>query len=721
MKRFLGTALIMILCFMAIIVGTPLVADAAVVVVETISEGEVWHNSWSAEVEFSTLRLEVEETGLYDITITDHIQTGAFDVVVTDVDTQEYIWSIYEEARSDISQKIFLQKDRTYELSCSCYAYDPNGDLQASDAEMSIVFYKNTEELAQLPNCPVSTSSLMAQFTDTDEHLWVKFKTSEEGDYSFNFTNLHAVVSVYDINKGEKVYSWCDTEYYDTNDYYDWVVRNALIFHLEENTEYYLYIDSYSAATSKLSMTKCDKTVREIVAGIPRYTFTSMWSGLGSIDRSCFYYDVIYTDGTTQMFGDYTLQEQGYILPQIEYVGETITINGESYLEAGQQPVESTYNGVTTTLYIEVESFTEVLSYMDPADEYDQRTIEYMSEFTDTQWWRIKVSNSGYYGIWRNNSDDFGTNFSYYSINILDKDNQFIPFDNDKRAWPLQAGEEYAMVFSYCYNSDCADNDITFWMQKVAELPGFESINGWIQENGKWYYYKDNVKQTGWLKSGNTYYYLNTDGSMATGWVKDSGKWYYMNTSGAMVTGWLQQGNTWYYLNSSGAMVTGKVTIGGKQHSFNSSGVWLGEVQQNGWVSESGKWYYYQGGVKVTGWQKISGVYYYFDGNGVMQTGWLKSGNTWYYLNSSGAMATGWAQVSGKWYYFAGSGAMLTGWQKINNVWYYFQSGGAMQTGWLNLNGTWYYFQSSGAMVTGSLKIGAKTYDFNSSGACLNP
>jgi len=204
-----------------------------------------------------------------------------------------------------------------------------------------------------------------------------------------------------------------------------------------------------------------------------------------------------------------------------------------------------------------------------------------------------------------------------------------------------------------------------------------QQTNGWVFEGGKWYYYKNGDKATGWLQVDKVWYYFDGNGIMQTGWQSISGAWYYFAGSGTMQTGWLQLGRVWYYLDSSGAM--------------------------------------------VTGWKLISGAYYYFNGSGVMQTGWLKSGNNWYYLYAGGKMATGWAQVSGKWYYFSGSGAMLTGWQKIGATWYYFQSGGAMQTGWLKLNGTWYYFDSSGAMATGSVVIGAKTYNFNSSGACLNP
>lgn len=44
--------------------------------------------------------------------------------------------------------------------------------------------------------------------------------------------------------------------------------------------------------------------------------------------------------------------------------------------------------------------------------------------------------------------------------------------------------------------------------------------------------------------------------------------------SGAMQTGWLKQGNSWYYLESSGKMLANtSKKIGNKTYNFNASGV----------------------------------------------------------------------------------------------------------------------------------------------------
>ena len=224
--------------------------------------------------------------------------------------------------------------------------------------------------------------------------------------------------------------------------------------------------------------------------------------------------------------------------------------------------------------------------------------------------------------------------------------------------------------------------------------------NGWVLENGKYYYYDNGTMKTGWVQSGSFWYYMNpSDGTMVTGWQSIGGKWYYFEGSGAMSTGWKSVGGVWYYFGTSGAMMTGWQEIGGKWYYFETSG-----AMASGWKQSGGKWYLFDSsGVMVTGWKQEGSVWYLFDDNGAMVTGWKSSGGKWYYFEGSGAMATGWKQLSGVWYYFGTSGAMATGWQTIGGTWYYFEGSGAMATGWKQLGGKWYYFYGSGAMASNTV------------------
>lgn len=103
------------------------------------------------------------------------------------------------------------------------------------------------------------------------------------------------------------------------------------------------------------------------------------------------------------------------------------------------------------------------------------------------------------------------------------------------------------------------------WKWCLAKEDG-TVVKGWYEDNGKWYYLKDN-------------------GTMAENeWIKDKdGRWYYLGNKGEMKTGWFQSpvSNKWYYLEPSsngykGAMYTqGTYTIDDKEQKFDSDGAWI--------------------------------------------------------------------------------------------------------------------------------------------------
>lgn len=160
------------------------------------------------------------------------------------------------------------------------------------------------------------------------------------------------------------------------------------------------------------------------------------------------------------------------------------------------------------------------------------------------------------------------------------------------------------------------------------------SKNGWLKENGAWYFYNAGKRLTNiWQGS----YYLKSDGRMAESeWVYDPSykAWYYLNENGVYVK------NTWqgsYYLKSDGKMADKE------------------------WVYDSyyGSWFYLKSGGDYVNhqWLKIDGVWYYFKSGGYMVS------NAWqgsYYLKSSGAMAVNeWVYDSyyGSWYYLKSDGS----------------------------------------------------------------
>ncbi|COD40898.1 choline binding protein CbpF [Streptococcus pneumoniae] len=282
-----------------------------------------------------------------------------------------------------------------------------------------------------------------------------------------------------------------------------------------------------------------------------------------------------------------------------------------------------------------------------------------------------------------------------------------------------------------------------------AVLADDADSEGWkfVQENGRTYYKKGDIKETDWRVIDGKTYYFDYNGEMVVGWqyIPMPVKGY---TIGPYPNGIRLEGSPmpeWYYFGQDGVLqeFVGKqvleaktATNTNKHHGeqYNSPAekrVYYFEDQRSyhtlktGWISDEGHWYYLQKdggfdsrinrltvGELAHGWVKDfpltydedklkAAPWYYLDPTtGIMQTGWKQIGNKWYYLRSSGAMATGWYQEGSTWYYLdAENGDMKTGWQYLGNKWYYLHSSGAMVTGWFQVGSKWYYAYSSGALA----------------------
>ena len=65
--------------------------------------------------------------------------------------------------------------------------------------------------------------------------------------------------------------------------------------------------------------------------------------------------------------------------------------------------------------------------------------------------------------------------------------------------------------------------------ERINQLLG-SGADGWVQEGGSWYYYKNGAAlKAQWLKDGGHWYWLGEDGAMATGWLSWQGKLYWLN------------------------------------------------------------------------------------------------------------------------------------------------------------------------------------------------
>lgn len=97
--------------------------------------------------------------------------------------------------------------------------------------------------------------------------------------------------------------------------------------------------------------------------------------------------------------------------------------------------------------------------------------------------------------------------------------------------------------------------------------------DGWLWENGKWYFYEKDVARTGWYCYHGGDYYFGADGAAVTGWVTINGQPRFFSTTGSMRTGWLETEQGTMYLQFNGAPATGTRTIDGKTYTFDEKGI----------------------------------------------------------------------------------------------------------------------------------------------------
>ncbi len=112
----------------------------------------------------------------------------------------------------------------------------------------------------------------------------------------------------------------------------------------------------------------------------------------------------------------------------------------------------------------------------------------------------------------------------------------------------------------------------------------------WVELSGAWQYQENGVVHKGWLHLGDSWYYLDpTSGKMADGWILDQGKWYFLKTDareqGKMATGWTWVDGNCYFLKENGTMASNE-SVGGYQLS--ADGQW---TEQGKAVFEKDKGY----------------------------------------------------------------------------------------------------------------------------------
>lgn len=109
--------------------------------------------------------------------------------------------------------------------------------------------------------------------------------------------------------------------------------------------------------------------------------------------------------------------------------------------------------------------------------------------------------------------------------------------------------------------------------------------------------------------------------NMKNGWLKEDGKWYFYKNNKKMKNAWAQdKAGLWYWLGEDGAMVTSKlIEWKGNQYYLNSSGV----MASAEWVkfAKGWRWFAKNGKLIKAKWIRYKNNMYYLKPDGYMQTG----------------------------------------------------------------------------------------------------
>ena len=253
------------------------------------------------------------------------------------------------------------------------------------------------------------------------------------------------------------------------------------------------------------------------------------------------------------------------------------------------------------------------------------------------------------------------------------------------------------------------------------------AAQGWVKTGNTWYFYNQNgtLARNAW--AGN--YWLGADGRMATNAWVDGGR-YYVGSNGLWVKGaqkpaaakpevkkqgWVQNGSAWnyyyqgdivrnawigsYWLGADGRMATNSWVDGGRYY-VGSNGVWdktvkkqetpKPEVKKNGWVKEGNTWYYFDNGTLARN-KWISSTYWVGADGKMATSSWVDGGR--YYVGSNGA----WVKDAKK-PEAAKPVEKKQGWVKEGNAWYFFYQGQITKNAWVGS----YWLGSDGKMATSS-------------------
>ena len=249
------------------------------------------------------------------------------------------------------------------------------------------------------------------------------------------------------------------------------------------------------------------------------------------------------------------------------------------------------------------------------------------------------------------------------------------------------------------------------------------AAQGWVKSGNTWYFYNKNgtLARNAWAGD----YWLGADGKMVTNAWVDNGR-YYVGSNGAWVKnaqkpattntakkGWVQSGASWYYLDAQGRAVRnawiGNYWLGSDgrmavsswvdngRYYVGANGVWdknakketpKPEVKKQGWVKSGSDWYYYENGTVVK--NKWAGNYWLGSDGKMAVSSWVDNGR--YYVGANGVWDKNAKKETPK------PEVKKQGWVKSGSDWYYYENGTVVKNKWAGN----YWLGSDGKMAVSS-------------------
>ena len=266
---------------------------------------------------------------------------------------------------------------------------------------------------------------------------------------------------------------------------------------------------------------------------------------------------------------------------------------------------------------------------------------------------------------------------------------------------------------------------------------------GWIDYDGKRYFANESgvLYRNQFIKFGDIYYYMSSDGSMKTGtfnigsvwyhansvtgmiklqsgWIEDNGQKYYAQDGGELyVNQFIKFGTTYYYMGADGSVQIGVINVNGTiYYADPDSGI----IQSGGgWIEYNGNKYFAKpdGTLYNNQFIKFGTTYYYMGADGSVQKGIVNVNGVVYYADPQSGIIqeyAGWIEYDGKRYFGKGDGTLYSSqFIKFGTTYYYMGADGSVQKGMLNVNGVVYYADPSTGIIThisGWFEMDGKSY-----------